>query len=71
MMALGFVSNVRLFPFGTLNNKKFNQYINNSNENVVKCKYYILEEVQTMKISYKKTYLSLFLINTCSSSKNF
>ena len=88
--------NTELFPFGTLNNKTFNQYINSSNiqnkdidqdnscnlvlkpppnlkslfnqfnnssqihdfkdpEIVVNCKYYNLEEVQTMKILNKKT----------------
>ena len=103
--------NTELFPFGTLNNKTFNQYINSSNiqnkdidqdnssnlvlkpppnlkslfnqfnnssqihdfkdpENVVSCKYYNLEEVQTMKIPNKKNYLSLFHINACSLSKN-
>ena len=102
----------KFYPFGTLNNKTFNQYINSSNiqnkendkeyssnlvlkpppnlnslfnqfnnssqihdfkdpENVVKCKYYNLEEVQTMKIPNKKSSLSLFHINTCSLSKNF
>ena len=104
--------NTELFPFGTLNNKTFNQYINSSNiqnkdidqdnssnlvlkpppnlkslfnqfnnssqihdfkdpENVVNCKYYNLEEVQTMKIPNKKNSLSLFHINACSLSKNF
>ena len=103
--------NSALFSFGTLNNKKFNQYINNSNiqnkdndkdnssnlvlkppsnlnslfnqfnnssqthdfkdpENVLKCKYYNLEEVQTINISYKKSSLSLFHINTCSLNQN-
>ena len=104
--------NREFYSFGTLNNKKFNQYINSNNiqnkdnykdnssnlvlkpppnlysffnrfnnssqfhdlkglENVVKCKYYNLEEVQTMKIPNRKSYLSLFHINTCSLSKNF
>ena len=40
-------------------------------KNVVKCKYYNLEEIQTMKIPNKKICLSLFHINTCSLSKNF
>ena len=93
--------NSEFYPFGTLNNKTFNQYINSNNiqnkdndednssnlvlkpppnlnslfnqfnnssqfhdfkdpENVVKCKYYNLEEVQTMKIPNKKSSLSLF-----------
>ena len=92
--------NSELFPFGTLSNKSFKQYINSSNiqnkdndndnssnlvlkpppnlnklfnqfnnssqtndfedpENVVKYKYYNLEEVQTMKIPNKK--FSLFI----------
>ena len=104
--------NTELFPFGTLINKAFNQYINSSNtqnkyidqgnssnlvlkpplnlnslfnqfntssqihdfkdpENVVNCKYYNLEEVQTIKIPNKKNSLSLFHINACSLSKNF
>ena len=103
--------NTELFPFGTLNNKTFNQYINSSNiqnkdidqdnssnlvlkpppnlnslfiqfnnsshihdfkdpENVVNCKYYNLEEVQTMKIPNKKNPLSLFYIKACSLPKN-
>ena len=59
-------------------NSLFNQFNNSSQfhdfkdpENVVKCKYYNLEEVQTMKIPNKKSSLSLFHINTCSLSKNF
>ena len=104
--------NTELFPFGNLNNKTLNQYINSSNiqnkdidednssnlvlkpppnlnslftqfnnssqihefkdpKNVVNCKYYNLEEVQTMKIPNKKNSLSLFHINACSLSKNF
>ena len=99
--------NSECYPFGTLNNKTFNQCINSNNiqnkdndednsgnlvlkpptnlnslfnqfnnsfqfhdfkdpGNVVKCKYYNLEEVQTMKIPNKKSYFSLFHINTCS-----
>ena len=100
MMTLGFClkSNIELFPFGTSNNKTFNQYLsinnirskdndednssnlvlkpppnlsslfnqyNNSSqiydfrdpENVVKCKYYNLEEVQTMKIPNNNIFL--------------
>ena len=99
--------NTELFPFGTLNNKTFNEYINSSNiqnkgmdqdnscnlvlkpppnlkslfnqfnnssqihdfkdpENVVNCKYYNLEEVQTMNISNKiiRKTLSLYFILT-------
>ena len=40
-------------------------------ENVVKSKYYNLEEVQAMKIPKKKSSLSLFHINTCSLTKKF
>ena len=39
--------------------------------NVVRCKYYGLEEVQSMKISNKNSCLSLFHIHTCSLNKNF
>ena len=53
----------------------FNQFNNSSEihgfkdpENVVSCKYYNLEEVQTMKIPNKKNSLSLFHINACSLS---
>ena len=59
-------------------NSLFNQF-NNSPQfhgskdpvNVVKCKYYNLEEVQTLKIPNKKSSLSLFHITTCSLSRNF
>ena len=40
-------------------------------ENVLRCKYYDLEEVQSMKIPNKNSCLSLFHINTCSLNKNF
>ena len=40
-------------------------------ENVVRCKYYDLEEVQSMKIPNKNSCLSLFHINTCSLNKHF
>ena len=39
-------------------------------ENVVMCKHYDLDEVQSMKISNKNSYLSLFHINSCSLNKN-
>ena len=39
--------------------------------NVVRCKCYDLEEVQSMKISDKNSCLSLFHIHTCSLNKNF
>ena len=38
-------------------------------ENAVRCKYYDLEEVQSMKISNKNSCLSLFHINTCPLNK--
>ena len=40
-------------------------------ENVVRCKYYDLEEVQSMKIPNKNSCLFLFYINNCSLNKNF
>ena len=103
--------NSQLFPFGTLDNKKFMQPILNSSnmkndykteftnlvlkpppslsslfnqfnnipqihdhkdpENVVRCKYFDLQEIQSMKIPYKNSCLSLFHINTCSLNKAF
>ena len=59
-------------------NSLFNQFNNSSQthdfkypENVVKFKYYNLEKLQTMKISNKKSALSLFHINTCPLNKHF
>ena len=56
----------------------FNQFNNvpqtNDHEdpkNGVTCKYYDLDEVQSMKIPIKNSCLSLFHINTCSLNKNF
>ena len=56
----------------------FNQFDNtNKNhtnkdpDNVVKCRYYDIEEIQTLKIPNKSKFLSMFPINTCSLSKNF
>ena len=40
-------------------------------ENVVRCQYYELEEVQSMKIPKKNSCLSLLHINTCYLNKNF
>ena len=72
-----YYSNLVLKPPPNLNSL-FNQFNNSSQfhdfkdpENVVKCKYYNLEEVQTMKIPNKKSSPSLFHINTCSFSKSF
>ena len=70
-------SNLVLKPPPNLNSL-FNQFNNSSEihdfkdpENVVNCKYFKLEEVQTMKIPDKKNSLSLFHINACSLSKKF
>ena len=70
-------SNLVLKPPSNLNTL-FNQFNTSSQtygfkdlENVIKCKYYNIEEVQTMKIPNKKNYLSLFHINTCSLTKSF
>ena len=59
-------------------NSLFNQFNNSSQihdfkdpENIVKCQFYNLEVVKTMKIPNKKIYLSLFYISTCSLSRNF
>ena len=56
----------------------FNQFNNLSkthdfkdSENVVKCKYYTLDEAQTMKNPNKKSCLPLFQISTCSLTKTF
>ena len=40
-------------------------------ENVVRCKYYDLEEVQSMKIPNKNSCFSQFHIKTCSLNKSF
>ena len=59
-------------------NSLFNQFNNipqihnhKDPENVLRCKYYDLEEVQSMKIPNKNNCLSLFHINTWSLNKNF
>ena len=39
-------------------------------ENIVRCKYYDLKELQSMKIPNKNSCLSLFHIKTCSLNKN-
>ena len=56
----------------------FNQFNNTSENhtnkdpvNAVKCRYYDIEEIQTLKIRNKSKSLSMFHINTCSLSKNF
>ena len=65
-------SNLVLKPLPNLKSL-FNQFNNSSQtydfkdpETFVKCKYYNLEKVQTMKIPNKKYSLSIFFINTCS-----
>ena len=40
-------------------------------DNVVKCRFYDIEEIQTLNIRNKSKSLSMFHINTCSLSKNF
>ena len=45
-------------------------YDHKDHENVVRCKYYDLEEFQSMKIPNKNSSLSLFHVNTCSLNKN-
>ena len=40
-------------------------------ESVVRCKYYDLEEVQSMNIRNRNNCLSLFYFDTCSLNKNF
>ena len=46
-------------------------HTNRDPRNVVKCRYYDIEEFQTLNIPNKSNSLSLFHINTCSISKNF
>ena len=50
-----------------------NQFNNNASpedntdpENIVQSKYYVIDELQTMKISNKDKSLALFHINSCS-----
>ena len=56
----------------------FNQFNNTTEthtnkdpDNAVKCRYFDIEEIQTLKIPNKSKSLSMFHINTCSLSKNF
>ena len=46
-------------------------HTNKNPDNDVKCRYYDIEEIQTLKIPNKSKCLSMFHINTCSLSKNF
>ena len=70
-------NNLALKPRPSLSSL-FNQFNNvrqtNDHEdpkNGVTCKYYDLDEVQSMKIPIKNSCLSLFHISTCSLNKNF
>ena len=46
-------------------------HTNRDPDNVVKCRYYDIDEIQTLDIPNKSKSLSMFHINTCSLSKNF
>ena len=46
-------------------------YTSRDPDNVVKCWYYDIEEIQTSNIPNKSKSLSVFDVNTCSLSKNF
>ena len=52
----------------------FNNYTENHRnrdpDNIVKCRYYDTEEIQTSNIQNKTKSLSMFHINTCSLSRN-
>ena len=53
--------------------KEFNDFSyqqNKNNENIINCKNYDTEEIQTFNYLIQKNALSLFHINTCSLSKN-
>ena len=56
--------------FNQFNNITEN-HTNRDPDNVVKCRYYDIEEIQTLNIPNKSKSLSMFHINTCSLSKNF
>ena len=56
--------------FNQLNNITEN-HTNRDPDNVVKCRYYDIEEIQTLNIPNKSKSLSIFDINACSLSKNF
>ena len=56
--------------FNQFNNTTEN-HTNKDSDNAVKCRYYDIEEIQTLKIPNKSTSLSIFHINTCSFSRNF
>ena len=56
--------------FNQFNNITEN-HTNRDPDNVVKCRYYDIEEIQTLNIPNKSKSLSMFHINTCSLSKDF
>ena len=56
--------------FNQFNNTNEN-HINKDPDNAVKCRYYDIEEIQTLKIPNKSKSLSAFHIDACSLSKNF
>ena len=56
--------------FNQFNNTTEN-HTNKDPDNAVKCRYYDIEKIQTLKISNKSKPLSMFHITACSLSKNF
>ena len=56
--------------FNQFNNTTEN-HTNKDPDNAVQCRYYDIQEIQTLKIPNKSKSLSMFHINTCSLSKNF
>ena len=54
--------------FNEFNNLSSDQY--NNSENIINCKYYDIDEIQTLKKLNSKRTLSLFHINSCSLPKN-
>ena len=44
---------------------------NRDPDNIVKCRYYDIKEIQTLSIPNKSKSLSMFHINACSLCKNF
>ena len=56
--------------FNQFNNITEN-HTNRDPDNVMKCRYFDIEEIQTLKIPNKRKSLSMFHINACSLTKNF
>ena len=54
--------------FNEFNN--FSSQQRKNTENIINCKYYDIEEIQSLNNLSHKNVLSLFHINTCSLSKN-